>query len=747
MQQPSSRNWRPNDIPLSIGVFLFLLLFTYGILFRAPYAGFYFNPSNGEVLEIYQPGDTALQAGDIIARINSISLEDFHADRNLNLFQGIEPGQTIEITVTRNGEFLTIPWVYPGFTWDEFPAHFFNIWWLAYLFWAIGTLTQLSMRPKDSRWRLFFAMNYLMAMFVVLGSISSFQIMWSASLLRAVAWVLLPVYLHFHWNFPTPFKPLPRWLQVLFYAGGFVFALGELFLRVPRTSYFLAVVLAFAGSILLLICHYAFQRDHRREVRFLAVAAFLSMLLAILISVSGGSGSIPQSGPVALVALPILPGAYFYILYRHRLGGLELRTNRTISLYLFLLLLGTFLLFALGYSDLIDIPRERIVFAALMIAVLAAGIGILTFPAFRAFVERRLLGVKIPSEGLAENFSARIITSDTSADLTKLLSDEVFPSLFIRQYAVVRNLNPSARVMVSSGVTSEQVRAEALTEWFASSSTGNLIPPFEWVRLVLPLQVGSDLIGVWLLGRRDPDDHYPQAEIPILQSLASQTAVALSNILQTERLKAMYHANVNRYEQERLRLAHDLHDSVLNEMAAILLKQDGLSQLTGFEESYQRLIERVREIVSDLRPPMLAYGLKFALEGLADNLSERHHDRIRIVAEIRGDETCRYPEVVENHLYRIVQEACENALKYARANSVTVTGELRQEGVNLEVADDGVGFATQINLPLDDMLANKHFGLAGMFERADLIEAVVQINSAPGQGTHIRVVWGVKKSI
>lgn len=227
----------------------------------------------------------------------------------------------------------------------------------------------------------------------------------------------------------------------------------------------------------------------------------------------------------------------------------------------------------------------------------------------------------------------------------------------------------------------------------------------------------------------------------MLQSLANQTAIALSNIVQTERLKAMYHANINRYEEERNRLGRDLHDSVLNEMAAILSKHEELPQVPGFMDSYNLLIHRLREIISDVRPPELTYGLKFALEGLADRLSERHQDKIRIVAEIRMDETCRYPDLVENNIYRIVQEACENALKYARATSITITGEMTEGEINLEVLDDGIGFATEINLPLDEMVANKHFGLAGMYERADLIGAVVRINSKPAKGAKVGVVW------
>lgn len=761
MQRPSLRNWTLTDLPLSLGTLLVLLAFTTGILFYAPYPGFYFNPTNGEILEIYLPGVVALRKGDLIERIGSFSLDDFHEDGNLNFFHGVAPGDTLQIEIARDGEPLTVDWAYPGFTWDEFPAHFFNIWWLSYLFWGIGAFTQLSMRPKDSRWRLFAAMNYLMALFIMFGAVSSFRILWSGVLLRVAAWLLPPVYLHFHWIFPAPLKPLPRWAGAAMYAVFSALALGELFFLMPRTSYFLGVVLAMGGSVVLLIAHYVFQREHRRDVRFLASAALLSMLLAILIGVSGGRGHIPQIGPLALFTLPILPGAYFYVLYRRRLGGLELRTNRAVSIYLYFLLLLAILSLVLGFSNLNDIRRETIVFTTTLIAVFAAGFSVLAFPAFQSFVERRLLGVKIPSEQLAETFSTRIIVSDTLADLIKLLDGEVFPSLLIRQYAVVRNLNPSAQVMLSNGVTGGEVWEEALTKWLASFSTLQLRSaqtgglnrqpenhsPFEWVRLVLPLQVGSELIGVWLLGRRDPDDHYPQAELPILQSLANQTAIALSNLVQTERLKAMYHANITRYEEERSRLGRDLHDSVLNEMAAILSEHDELSQAPGFMDSYNLVIQRLREIISDVRPPSLMYGLKFALEGLADTLSERHHDQPLVRAEIRMDGMRRYPEIVENYLYRIVQEACENALKYARANSITIAGELLEGEIHLQVTDDGVGFAAEINRPLDEMVANKHFGLAGMYERADLIGAVVRIASKPGQGTQIRAAWSVKKSI
>jgi signal transduction histidine kinase len=429
---------------------------------------------------------------------------------------------------------------------------------------------------------------------------------------------------------------------------------------------------------------------------------------------------------------------------------LELRANRAISLYAFLVLLGIVLMLAASYSGLINIAPQAFLFATVLIALSATFIGVQVFPAFQSFVERRLLGIKLPAQNMVGDFSDRIVASTTSSGLLRLLEADVFPSLFIRQYAFVRIADASAKVILSQDVDLAGVRGDALKDFLASTPTGRLIPlptgdpRFGWIRLILPLKIEDELIGAWLLGRRDPDDHYPQAELPILQSLANQTAVALSYTIQTERLKVMYEANINRYEHERLRLGHELHDSLLNEMAAMLMKHDPDALPREFQESFDGLIVRLREIVTDLRPPMLTYGLKYALDGLADNLSERTHDAMQIVSEIQAIDDCRYPEIVEHNIYRIVQEACENALKYARAKSIHINGKLFLGSIELQVADNGTGFRDEIRPRLDDMVANKHYGLAGMHERAELIGAAINIHSQPGEGTQIQILWQAK---
>jgi signal transduction histidine kinase len=411
--------------------------------------------------------------------------------------------------------------------------------------------------------------------------------------------------------------------------------------------------------------------------------------------------------------------------------------------------LGTLLLLNVGLLSITNLARDVIVFGGVIVSLGTTLLSIQVFPAFQSLVERRLLGIKLPAQNMVENYSSRIVTSTSLHGLLKLLEEEVFPSLLIRQYAFVRDSNASGGVILSQDVDVEQVPEDALMNLLASSPTGRppsitqTDPSFGWVRLALPLRVGANLIGAWLLGRRDPDDQYPKAEFPILQSLANQTAIAMSNIIQTERLKLMYEANINRYEQERLRLGHELHDSLLNEMAAMLMKHDPDMLPREFQESFDGLIVRLREIVTYLRPPMLVYGLKYALDGLADNLSERNHDVVRIVSEIQMAGDCRYPETVEHNVYRIVQEACENALKYAHANAIRIVGELAADRIDIQVSDDGIGFRNNVSLLLDEMVVNKHYGLAGMHERADLIGATIKLDSESNKGTRIHILWNL----
>jgi signal transduction histidine kinase len=189
-----------------------------------------------------------------------------------------------------------------------------------------------------------------------------------------------------------------------------------------------------------------------------------------------------------------------------------------------------------------------------------------------------------------------------------------------------------------------------------------------------------------------------------------------------------------------MRLALELHDGVLNRMAVLSLNLDPTTVSPRFREAYDELTRQLREIVSSLRPPMLQYGLKPACEELSYNLIERGNGRVKIVADIQAGED-RYPENIELHIYRILQEASENALQHAHAATIKIDVRLEPHMIAVAIEDDGVGFEMGDQLDLEELLARKHFGLAGMVERCGLIGAEMRILSSPQKGVQLHITW------
>jgi signal transduction histidine kinase len=179
---------------------------------------------------------------------------------------------------------------------------------------------------------------------------------------------------------------------------------------------------------------------------------------------------------------------------------------------------------------------------------------------------------------------------------------------------------------------------------------------------------------------------------------------------------------------------------VLNQLGILWMSVDERVADERFAEAYQTSVTRIREIISGLRPGMLMYGLRFALEELTEETGTQVGGDISIQLDVPPSDS-RYPPDIELHIFRIVQQACQNALKHSKAQCIYIRGVLDAKFVDLVVEDDGVGFVAGKDLDLARLLANKHFGLAGMHERAALIGAQMKIDSSPGKGTHVRVIW------
>ncbi|MCA9987946.1 MAG: hypothetical protein KDE59_26745 [Anaerolineales bacterium] len=260
-----------------------------------------------------------------------------------------------------------------------------------------------------------------------------------------------------------------------------------------------------------------------------------------------------------------------------------------------------------------------------------------------------------------------------------------------------------------------------------------------WVRLLVPLRLQDRQVGVWLLGRRDPDNLYARQELPMFRALASQTAAALANFAQTERLQAVYQANIDRNEEERRWLGHELHDVTLSQLGVMGLYFDGgvpeqLPQLHG------EITRHLRQIVAGLRPIMLEYGLWTGLNQLIDDLIERLPQQTEILFDL-PQASWRYGEKVELAVFRILQLAIDNALRHSQAELVRVYGQLSAQQMELVVEDNGIGIALEKLQAKPRADSEYHFGMDMMKERAALIGARLHIASTVGEGTRVMLSW------
>jgi PAS domain S-box-containing protein len=192
-------------------------------------------------------------------------------------------------------------------------------------------------------------------------------------------------------------------------------------------------------------------------------------------------------------------------------------------------------------------------------------------------------------------------------------------------------------------------------------------------------------------------------------------------------------------EEERLRIATNIHDDSIQAMTAAGLRlerlrseirdQNQLSALAKLEETIELSISRLRHLMFELRPPVLDNeGLAAALRRYIDESEEQTPTVYRVEDQLRAQPG----EEARVVLYRVAQEALTNVRKHARAEAADVLLAQRDGGFLVRVSDDGVGFLVNHASP-----APGHLGLAAMRERAELVDGTIRIDSAPHEGTTV----------
>ncbi len=265
----------------------------------------------------------------------------------------------------------------------------------------------------------------------------------------------------------------------------------------------------------------------------------------------------------------------------------------------------------------------------------------------------------------------------------------------------------------------------------------------------VPLFARGDVTGLFSLSKREPG-YFNEEHVRLAEAMSSQASVAVENAIlfeqmqaATARMQALSRRLVEVQEEERRRIARELHDEagqVLTSLrfGLLMLKKEADAggsvddRVVELIQQTDSVIDGLHRLAIDLRPPSLDHlGLEAVVRQLTGTAAANQGLEIRFKA--RGFTGRRLPPVIETALYRVVQEAMANVARHAHASRVDLLLEHRGDRAMVMVEDDGVGFEPSL------VQRGNHFGLLGLKERAEALHGTLTVESSPGAGTTVVV--------
>jgi signal transduction histidine kinase len=378
------------------------------------------------------------------------------------------------------------------------------------------------------------------------------------------------------------------------------------------------------------------------------------------------------------------------------------------------------------------------------------------FGRIRGAWRRRRYGEPVDHEELLVRYGSPMAGALDQRVLGRLLTEEI-PAAFRVNRAVLLlperydlkdelggevNLpvsHAAVRWVTSSGEASRADKGR-LNEIIRQGSAG-----LDWTAVWVPLMRGTMLRGMWLLGERTGGLRFSPEDLHCLTSLSRQAAVILESLhfahqeqQAAAEIRTLYQRVVAAQEVERGRLARDLHDGVLQDLCAMSRDLKALetqppddgNTVSGLASRSGEAVHTLRAICNDLRPPLLQQGLAAALEGLIKQLETGARPSISL--DLPGGDV-KLPDETAVAVFRIAQEALRNAVRHADASEIEVRLTDYPDRLRLTVTDDGRGIPGGTDA--GRFVAQGHFGLAGMRERAAMIGGRFDVQTAPDYGT------------
>lgn len=267
---------------------------------------------------------------------------------------------------------------------------------------------------------------------------------------------------------------------------------------------------------------------------------------------------------------------------------------------------------------------------------------------------------------------------------------------------------------------------------------------------LFPLISGFNAYGVMITGHPDPA-YFNRERSDILGIVGRQAIIAIQNARLYQDLADEKERITEVQEEARKKLARDLHDGPTQSVAAMAMRvnlarrmidrdtEAAKEELEKIEDLARRTTKEIRHMLFTLRPLVLeSQGLKAALQAMADKMKETYGQDVIVQVDEKLAEQLEMGK--SGVIFYIAEEAVNNARKHAQASHIWVRLSAlhkQPEIVRLEIADDGVGF--DVNATMKSYDKRGSLGMINLRERAELVNGLLNIESAPGRGTKVQV--------
>jgi signal transduction histidine kinase len=263
--------------------------------------------------------------------------------------------------------------------------------------------------------------------------------------------------------------------------------------------------------------------------------------------------------------------------------------------------------------------------------------------------------------------------------------------------------------------------------------------------LITPLAYGFDTFGALLFGHPEPRFFDPVRR-ELLTAIGEQVTIALQNARLYQDLLGEKERISELQEESRKKLARDLHDGPIQTLAAITMRlnyarrlmdrdlKDARDELITLETVARQTTREIRHMLFTMRPLILeSQGLVAALYQLAEKVRETHN--ANVVLEVNPQLSESLDTARQGVIFYIAEEAINNARKHAQCSHIWLRLWETEDECILQVEDDGVGFNVGAVDANYEQLGS--MGMVTMRERAELVEASLQVESSEGQGTRL----------